>query len=56
MNFNTKYEICYYLKLLIYPSKIIGKTVEVAYQAESIGRNGEPVLDFARFKSIRKDK
>lgn len=38
------------------PNKIIGRTVEVAYQAESIGRNGEPVLDFARFKSIRKDK
>lgn len=38
------------------PNKIIGRTVEVAYQAESIGRNGEPVLDFARFKGIRKDK
>ena len=38
------------------PNRIIGKTVEVAYQAENIGRNGEPVLDFARFMKIRKDK
>lgn len=38
------------------PNLIIGKTVEVAYQAESIGTNGEPVLDFARYLSTRKDK
>lgn len=38
------------------PNKIIGKTIEVAYQAESLGRNGEPVLDFARYIKVRKDK
>ena len=38
------------------PNRIIGKTIEVAYQAESLGRNGEPVLDFARYIKIRKDK
>lgn len=38
------------------PNLIVGKTIEVAYQAESIGKNGEPVLDFARYKKIRKDK
>lgn len=38
------------------PNRIIGKTIEVAYQAESIGRNGEPVLDFARYMKLRKDK
>ena len=38
------------------PNKIIGKTIEVAYQAESLGKNGEPVLDFARYMKIRKDK
>lgn len=38
------------------PNCIIGKTVEVVYQAESMGRNGEPVLDFARYIKIRKDK
>lgn len=38
------------------PNLIIGKTIEVAYQAESTGRNGEPVLDFARYMKIRKDK
>lgn len=38
------------------PNLIVGKTIEVAYQAESLGRNGEPVLDFARYKRIRKDK
>lgn len=38
------------------PNRIIGKTIEVAYQAESIGRNGEPVLDFARYMKMRKDK
>lgn len=38
------------------PNRIIGKTIEVAYQAESLGRNGEPVLDFARYMKIRKDK
>lgn len=38
------------------PNLIIGKTVEVLYQAESIGKHGEPVLDFARYKQIRKDK
>lgn len=38
------------------PNKIIGKTIEVAYQAESMGKNGEPVLDFARYIKIRKDK
>lgn len=38
------------------PNKIVGKTIEVAYQAESMGKNGEPVLDFARYIKIRKDK
>ena len=38
------------------PNLIVGKTIEVLYQAESVGRNGEPVLDFARYKQIRKDK
>lgn len=38
------------------PNEIIGKTIEVAYQAESIGKNGEPVLDFARYIKLRKDK
>lgn len=38
------------------PNLIVGKTIEVLYQAESIGKNGEPVLDFARYKRIRKDK
>lgn len=38
------------------PNRIIGKTIEVAYQAESVGRNGEPVLDFARYMKLRKDK
>lgn len=38
------------------PNLIVGKTIEVLYQAKSIGRNGEPVLDFARYKQIRKDK
>ena len=38
------------------PNRIIGKTIEVAYQTESSGRNGEPVLDFARYMKIRKDK
>lgn len=38
------------------PNKLIGKTIEVLYQAESIGTNGDPVLDFARFKQVRKDK
>lgn len=38
------------------PNSIIGKTIEVAYQAESMGKNGEPVLDFARYMKIRKDK
>lgn len=28
----------------------------VTYQAESIGRNGEPALDFARYMKMRKDK
>lgn len=45
-------------KLLYFqnPNKIVGKTIEVAYQAESLGKNGEPVLDFARYTKIRKDK
>lgn len=38
------------------PNLIIGKTVEVSYQAESLGRNGEPVLDFALYRQIRDDK
>lgn len=38
------------------PNKLIGKTIEVLYQAESIGTNGDPVLDFARFRQVRKDK
>ena len=38
------------------PNLIVGKTIEVLYQAESVGKNGEPVLDFARYKRIRKDK
>ncbi len=38
------------------PNAIIGKTIEVLYQAENIGKDGLPVLDFARFKQIRKDK
>lgn len=38
------------------PNLIVGKTIEVLYQAESVGRNGEPVLDFARYRQIRKDK
>ncbi len=38
------------------PNKLIGKTIEVLYQAESVGTNGDPVLDFARYKQIRKDK
>lgn len=38
------------------PNLIIGKTIEVAYQAVSTGKNGEPVLDFARYMKIRKDK
>lgn len=38
------------------PNLIVGKTIEVSYQAESIGKNGEPVLDFAQYKSTRRDK
>lgn len=38
------------------PNLIVGKTIEVLYQAESVGKNGEPVLDFARYNRIRKDK
>jgi len=38
------------------PNLIVGKTIEVAYQAESIGKNGEPVLDFCQYKQTRKDK
>lgn len=38
------------------PNLIIGKTIEVNYQAESIGKNGEPVLDFAQYKQMRSDK
>lgn len=38
------------------PNLIIGKTIEVAYQAVSMGKNGEPVLDFARYMKVRKDK
>lgn len=38
------------------PNLIIGKTIEVAYQAVSTGKNGEPVLDFARYMKMRKDK
>lgn len=38
------------------PNKLIGKTIEVLYQAESVGTDGSPVLDFARFKQVRKDK
>lgn len=38
------------------PNLIIGKTIEVAYQAVSRGKNGEPVLDFARCMKVRKDK
>lgn len=38
------------------PNLIIGKTIEVSYQAESIGKNGEPVLDFALYKQMRSDK
>ena len=38
------------------PNRIVGKTVEVSYQAESLGRNGEPVLDFALYRQIRDDK
>lgn len=39
-----------------HPNQIIGKTIEVSYQAESVGRNGEPVLDFAMYKGMRSDK
>ena len=38
------------------PNLIVGKTIEVSYQAESIGKNGEPVLDFAMYKQTRGDK
>lgn len=38
------------------PNLIVGKTIEVLYQAESVGKNGEPVLDFARYNRVRKDK
>lgn len=38
------------------PNLIVGKTIEVLYQAESVGKNGEPVLDFARYMRVRKDK
>ena len=38
------------------PNLIVGKTIEVSYQAESIGKNGEPVLDFAMYKQTRSDK
>lgn len=38
------------------PNEIIGKTIEVSYQAESVGKNGEPVLDFALYKQMRSDK
>lgn len=38
------------------PNLIIGKTIEVSYQAESVGKNGEPVLDFALYKQMRDDK
>ena len=38
------------------PNLIVGKTIEVSYQAESVGRNGEPVLDFAMYKGMRSDK
>ena len=38
------------------PNLIVGKTIEVSYQAESTGKNGEPVLDFALYKQMRSDK
>jgi DNA ligase-1 len=38
------------------PNAIIGKTIEVMYQAESVGKNGDPVLDFARYIKLRSDK
>lgn len=38
------------------PNLIVGKTIEVSYQAESIGKNGEPVLDFGVYKQTRSDK
>lgn len=38
------------------PNLIVGKTIEVLYQAKSTGKNGEPVLDFARYQKVRKDK
>lgn len=38
------------------PNLIIGKTIEVSYQAERLGKNGEPILDFALYKQIRDDK
>lgn len=44
------------MKFFKNPNLIIGKTIEVAYQAKSIGKDGQPVLDFARYKGIRKDK
>ena len=44
------------INFLKHPNQIIGKTIEVSYQAESIGKNGEPVLDFALYKQMRDDK
>ena len=38
------------------PNEIIGKTIEIAYQAETTNKQGQKSLSFPIFKQVRKDK
>ena len=38
------------------PNQIVGKTIEVAYQAETTNKHGQKSLSFPIFKQVRNDK
>ena len=38
------------------PNEIVGKTIEIAYQAETINKQGQKSLSFPIFKNLRNDK
>lgn len=38
------------------PNEIVGKTIEIAYQAETTNKQGQKSLSFPVFKQVRKDK
>ena len=38
------------------PNEVVGKTIEIAYQAETTNKQGQKSLSFPIFKQVRKDK